>query len=253
MTLELVWSVTIGEVVVAIGTLALAGATFWLAREARKARTEAEEHERRTLLRAALVEQLDNCRAWITRDPARGGPAAKGLQGASPRLAAVNDLLGQLDLPPDLAAHLIWLTSAIGDHWGRIEVDLDELPTVWGSSPPALQLDGTALTGLTDDWRVMVEHLQTLAALVAAEARRRKMPEVAALHDVVPWTIVPERPPRWRELMALGGVQRGDAPFPADAAFGSVRPEARDRAGGATGERQREALSRRSASSQPNP
>jgi hypothetical protein len=140
--------------------------------------------------------------------------------------------------------YLIWLTSSVGDHWGRIEANLDALPTVWGSDPPAPLLEGSDLAKLKDDWLVMVERLQVLAALTAAEARRRGMQDVAGLYDVVQWTVVPQRPPRWRELMAIACRPDGDPPFPLDEAFAHVRPEARDRAGDATGARQIEALHR---------
>jgi len=215
----------------------LAAATFWLAWEARKARREASREDERRILRAALSEQLDNCRAWTSRDPARGEPAIRNLRGAEPRLAAVTVLLDRLDLPPDLVAYLIWLTSTIGDHWGRIEKLLDELARIWGAGR-----DGARESRLMDDWRVMVEHLQVLAALTVAEARRRDLVEVAKPNDVVPWTVVSQRPERWRELLALDGFGRGDPPFPTDPAFVSVAPSARDRAGASTGARQEAVL-----------
>lgn len=230
------------ETAVALMTGALAIATFWLAWEARTARREAREEDQRRILRAALAEQLDNCRAWASRDPARGEPAVRGLQGAEPRLAAIAGLLDRLDLQPDLVAYLIWLTSAVGDHWGRIESAIGGLPETWGSNPPALSVDAPTFAQLGDDWRVMVERLQVLAAVTAAEARRRGLNDVARTHDAVLWTIVPERPERWRELMTLGGAAFGQPPFPADPAFASASPTSRDRAGAATGERQRAAL-----------
>lgn len=226
------------ETAVALMTGALATATFWLAWEARKARREARRDDERRILRAALAEQLDNLRAWTSRDPARGAPAIRGLQGAEPRLAAVAALLDRLDLQPDLVAYLIWLTSAVGDHWGRIEGAIGALPAAWGSNPPTMSIDAAATAQLGDDWRAMVERLQVLAALAAAEAQRRGLDDIAGPHAAAPWTIVPERPPRWRELMAIAGIPRGEPPFPSDPAFAGVRPEARDRAGAATGARQ---------------
>jgi hypothetical protein len=94
-----------------------------------------------------------------------------------------------------------------------------------------------------DDWRVMVERLQVIAALTAAEARRRGLVEVARLHDIVAWTVVPRRPDRSREMLAISDRMRGIPPFPADPAFAGVRPEARDLAGAATGARQEQELS----------
>jgi hypothetical protein len=227
------------ETAVALMTGALAVATFWLAWEARKARREARRDEERRILRAALAEQLDNLRAWTSRDPMRGEPAVRGLQGAEPRLASIASLLDRLELQPDLVAYLIWLTSAVGDHWGRIELSLSSAwggTEAWTGGPSPL--NDTLASQLTDDWRAMVERLQVLAALAAAEARRRGVDDVAAPHDVAPWSIVPQRPPRWRELMAIAGIQRGEPPFPSDPAFVGVRPAARDRAGDETGARQ---------------
>jgi hypothetical protein len=139
---------------------------------------------------------------------------------------------------------LVWLTSSVGDHWGRIELALS---SSWGGGQswtggPA-PLSDTLASQLTDDWRVMVERLQVLAARAAAEARRRGLADVAGPHDAVPWTVVPERPPRWHELMAIAGIPRGEPPFPSDPSFADVRPAARDRAGGETGARRMGALS----------
>lgn len=238
--------VTLGDLIVGGGTMALALATFWLAFEARKARTEAERREHVRLLRAALAEQLDNLRAWVTSDPAQGEPAFRGIQGAEPRLAALGALIDRLDMPSELTAYLIWLLSSIGDQFGRIDKALEDLPTRWGSNPPALVFDDDTGPYLADQWPVMVELLQVAAALVAAEARRRKIVDVAELHKVVQWTIVPERQERWRELMAISGIPRGEPPFPSNPAYAEVQPEARDRAGLATGARQRKSLGARS-------
>ena len=225
------------ETAVALMTGALAAATFWLAWEARKARREARRDDERRILRAALAEQLDNCRAWAASDPARGEPAFRNLQGATPRLVSVAAVIDHLDLPPDVVAYLIWLTSTIGDHWGRIEQQVDLLARLHGGS-----VDQERASRLTDDWRAMLERLQVLAALTAAEARRRGLDDVARPHDVVPWTVVPMRPERSRELTAIDEQGRGAPRFPSDPAFANVRPEARDLAGAATGARQEAAL-----------
>ena len=231
------------ETAVALMTGALAIATFWLAWEARTARQGARADDERRILRTALAEQLDNCRAWTSRDPTRGEPAVRALQGAEPRLAAIAGLVDRLDLQPDLVAYLIWLTSVVADLWSRIESAIGRLPESWASNPPTLTLDASTLEELGSDWRLMVERLQVAAALTAAEARRRGLDDVASTHDVVPWTVVPERPDRWRELMALNAPLSGEPRFPADPAFAAATPAARDRAGAATGARQQAALS----------
>jgi hypothetical protein len=54
------------ESAVALMTGGLAIATFWFAWEARAARRAARGEESRRILRAALAEQLDDCRAWAS-------------------------------------------------------------------------------------------------------------------------------------------------------------------------------------------
>jgi hypothetical protein len=181
------------ESAVALVTGGLAIATFWLAWEARAARREARVEEPRRILRTALAEQLDDCRAWASGDPARGQSAIQRLRDAEPRTTGVAAAIHHLDLAPDLLGYLIWLTSAIGQGWGRIDALLEQ---IWADG-----IDPVRETQLRDEWRVMLERLQIRAALTAAEARRRGLGDVAKTHDAVPWTVVPERPERWRESL----------------------------------------------------
>ena len=60
------------EVGVAIGTALLALATFGIVLEARRARLEERRDRIRASFRTAIIEQLDNARALMTADPARG-------------------------------------------------------------------------------------------------------------------------------------------------------------------------------------
>lgn len=185
-------------------------------------------------VRAALLEQLDNCRAWQGRDPARGEPAWVRLRQAPPRVEAIRLMIDRVNLQPDVAAFLLWQIAAIGELWPRIEGTLDGLArTPNGLSNPALQ----AL--LRDLWTVMLERLQVATALVASEAQRRGLRDLALTHDGVAWTAVPERPPTWRRDMAIADRHAGIPSFPTDSAFVGVTPEARDLAGHATGARQR--------------
>ncbi|MEA2629954.1 MAG: hypothetical protein QOE66_173, partial [Chloroflexota bacterium] len=129
----------------------------------------------------------------------------------------------------DLLGYLIWLTSAIGEGWGRIDALLEQ---IWADG-----MDPIREARLRDEWRVMLERLQVRAALTAAEARRRNLADIARTHDAVPWTVVPERPERWRESLMLHDVAVGQPPFPADPSFEFASPTARDRAGAVTTER----------------
>jgi hypothetical protein len=240
---------TEGELFIGAATLALGAATVWLGLETRWTRNEGRKDVARALLRAALAEQLGNCRDWLIRDPARGEPAIRGLEGSEPRLRAVQALIDGLDLQADLVAYLIWLLPTIGDLWGRIDQLIDRAPDDWGKPDGIRSLEPQELSELGDLWRAMVERVQVLAALMAGEARRREFLDVASPHDAAPWTVVPQRPERWREYIAISGIQRGEPRFPADSAFAAIRPEARDRAGAATGAAQIGPVKRSTASS----
>ena len=67
------------EWAVAIGTVALAVATFLLARESVTVRTAAARERRASAFRAALVELLSDCQ-WWSHDPTRSLAAADRLQ-----------------------------------------------------------------------------------------------------------------------------------------------------------------------------
>jgi hypothetical protein len=240
-------AIAVGTGALALGTGALAIVTFWLGWQTRSARLEARKDAERAILRSALAEALANCRAWHGRDPARGEPAWRSLLDAEPRLFAVSGVIDQLDLPADVVGYLIWLTSTIEEQWGRTRFLVDRLllsidPYRAAALGHAVG-DSAAQSQLTDDWRAMLERLQVLAAVLAAEARRRGLADVAAPHDAVPWTVVPQRPPQWRELIAIGGLGRGDPPFPSDVAFRPASALERDKAGNITGARQMGALS----------
>jgi hypothetical protein len=219
---------------VAALTGALAVATFWLAWETRTARIQGERKARRRLLRAALAEQLDNCRALNWREPARGKPAWVGLAKTTPRTDAVASLIGSLDIPADLFAYLVWLQAAIDDAWSRVTAALHAILDRPGHAPTTGEINE-----LEAAWQVALERVQVLAGLVSAEARREGFDDVGVAHDAAPWTIVPQRPPTWRLNMAIAdGPYFGAPPFPADPSFASVSPAVRDRAGDATGTRQ---------------
>jgi hypothetical protein len=184
-------------------------------------------------MRVGLVEQLENCRRWLAADPARGAPARNRLRRMEPRLEAVRTIVDRVDLAPGLAVMLIWQMGAIADLWRRIDDALDAIGRTLGGQPNTARAQEVA-----DLWPVMLERLQVLAALLSAEGVRAGQVELATTHDGAPWTTVPERPPQWRALQAIGDRQDGIPPFPPDPAFDRVRPEDRDRAGAATGARQ---------------
>jgi hypothetical protein len=224
--------VAIASIVVAIATLALGGATVWLGWQTRQARVEAHSTDERRILRAALAEQLNNCRMWVTHDPARGQPSFEWLRGAAPRLHSLQAMIQELELQADLVPYLVWLIGTLDELWTQIDRTLN-----WPVGP-----DGILTVNeerLPDEWRVMVERLQVAAALVAGEARRRGFDDLAAPHELSPWVIPRAWEERGRELMSTNDIPfRGAPPFPADPAFARAAPAARDEAGAETAERQ---------------
>ena len=228
-----------GELLVGGGTLTLAVATVWLALEARTTRTGAATAERRRLLRSALAEQLDSLRHWLGANPAHGDPALDRIRRGEPRLTAVEDLLNRADLSPDLAVYLVWILGRIHEEWLY-------WPTVIavGGSDGESPADHPVNSGV-GTWSRMVDRLQVVAALVAAEAARQGFDELQRTHDAAPWTTVLEGPDRERELRSMTDRAHLGAPtFPSGGAFVAVSPEARDREGAATGLRSRAELSR---------
>ena len=232
-------SISLGEALVAGGTLALAVATFVVAWETRAVRREAADSQVRRALRAAMAEQLENCRRWLAINPSMGQPSLRRLYTAEPRMTALQGLLEAVDTPADLAAYLVWLRGMIADAWRVLEETLPLIVPLDGSPPERAPEN----TNIRNDHAVMVDRLQVTAALIAAEAARRGFAETAGLNDVSPWTIVQEGPNGAREVTdATDHAYHGAPPFPSDPAYADARPAARDRAGYATGERQRAEL-----------
>jgi hypothetical protein len=218
---------------VAIGTFGLGMATVWLGWQTRQARIEAQSTDERRILRAALAQQLDNCRLWVTRDPARGEASFERLRRATPRLEALQSMIHRLDLQADVVLYIVWLIGTINDWWAQIDHTLNT-PTGPNGTPRVNQ------QGLPDEWRVMVERLQVAAALVAGEARRRGFDDLAGPYDKSPWVVVPMWEERGRQSVSMTDVSsRGAPPFPADSSFAEATPTARDHAGAQTGDRQR--------------
>jgi hypothetical protein len=88
-------------------------ATVWLGWQTRQARIEARAADEKRILRGALAEQLDNCRTWVSHDPARGEPSVESLRGTPPRLDTLQSVVQQLNLPADLVPYLVWLIGTI--------------------------------------------------------------------------------------------------------------------------------------------
>jgi hypothetical protein len=105
---------------VALGTLGLAAVTGWMAKETRRIVLETKrtrEGERvghlQDAFRVALVEQLENCRPWVSHNWGYGYSANWRLRGWLPSFERFNRLLDSVDLPQDLAGYLLWLASQV--------------------------------------------------------------------------------------------------------------------------------------------
>lgn len=107
----------IATLILAAATVVLAGGTVWLALEQRQGRVDAVHERIRVALRAALAEQLENGRRWHPRDPNRGDPALQSLRDAGPSFETTTRLLSVVDLPPELAAYLLWLMGDTRRAW----------------------------------------------------------------------------------------------------------------------------------------
>lgn len=159
-TLNVVDIATVG---LAVATTILAAFTGWLAWETRQIRANEKRERVRVAFRAALIEQLDNCREWQTHPPDRGAPMLEYLHGRVPKFEAVERLLGTVDVAGDLAAYVVWLIAQIRDEHQRFDATL--APPISGEA--LLRADNSR-----DPWWVLVDRLQTLMALLQEEARR---------------------------------------------------------------------------------
>lgn len=173
--------------------------------------TKSLDADARRAIRAALTEQLENARAWFTRDPARGDPALQhALRDAEPMFADLTALHARIDLPPDLGSLLIWLRGAAKEDYRRFQEILEiAAPTKGvGWINPSVHNEARAV------WSMIVDRLQVLAALVASEARRLGLEEVATAYDAAPWVTVLEGPPREREMRWATDCAPPAAPHP---------------------------------------
>jgi hypothetical protein len=214
-----------GTFILACATVVLAFATVWLAREQRRGRIEAGHTQVRAALRAALGEQLENARRWHPRDPSRGAEALQALRSAGPEFEASTRLLSEVDLPPELAAYLLWLVGDTRRAWDTFRALLDRVAPADGSVPTVHPSNSSA----RDDWGLILDRLQVAACLVAAEASRRGYGVDGAIVDHVRWELPQVWPERMRALTQVSENTYFEAPpFPSDSAFARCSFGARD-------------------------
>lgn len=228
---------SIGELLVGLGTLALAVATVALVVEARMSRRDASDGVRRRLFRAAASELLDALRSWQSANPAHGGPALDRLRRSEPKLDAMSLMLDSVDLPPDLAVYLVWLRGRIREEW---QYWLTVILVAPSDDPSPVAHAPDSGVGY---WSRMVDRLEVAAALIASEADHQGFDEIKRFHDAAPWVVTLEGPPDERLHRAANDQALLGAPrFPAAPRFALATPHARDGAGVATGEAQRATL-----------
>jgi hypothetical protein len=209
------------EWVLALFTVVLAGATVWLARESRKDRIEQRNERERRLLRAALLEQIDNCRQWTQGHP---GDLQVAQMRPDPSVARLTELLEGLSLPPDLAVFLTWARGDLAAHYRAHK------------SAVASSLHG-ANVGIAAPRFSMVDLLQEVTCLIRAHARSMGHRVVADGLASTQWE-VPEGPndrPRNYELQVKAGHR---PPWPSGDAYGVCSPAQRDEAANAEVARQ---------------
>ena len=211
--------------ILAAATVVLAGGTVWLALEQRQGRIDAAHQRVRVALRAALAEQLENGRRWHRCDPNRGDAALQSLRVAGPSFDVTTRLLSVVDLPPEFAAYLLWLMGDTRRAWDALRGLLDLVAPADGSVPTVSPNN----SNVRSDWKLIIERLQVMSCLLAAEASRRGYDADAAIVDQLRW----ELPEVWAERMRfstkLSEVMYLDAPaFPSDPAYAKCGVGQRD-------------------------
>jgi hypothetical protein len=115
-----------------------------------------------------------------------------------------------------LAAYLIWLMGDTRNRWDAMRGLLDRV------APPGVPVPPLAPSNsnVRSDWTVILERLQILACLLAAEASRRGFDPDAAIVDHVRWELPQVWPKGERGSVRLTDETYFEAPpFPSDAAY----------------------------------
>lgn len=222
----LIWGMVAGlsvvvDGLVALGTLVLAGVTVGLIvdartgrREERRDREAATLEERRERdaahFRAALIEQIENCRHWYSHNPTGGAPAVVFLRNWEPSFGELTHLLGSVDMPGELTAYLVWLTADTRFRNGLLQNEF----RVLAPDIPRVQ----------DIWNVELDRLQAVASLLHAETERRKLEDVANAFDPtarwLPWLKPRIRPSEFVVTAELSDeTYFGAPPWPSDPAY----------------------------------
>ena len=161
---------------VAIGTAALALATFALVVETRRARVAQERDQVAHSLRLALVELADAVHRWETTPPETGS-LVYSTPDVPVELPQTRDLLARATLPSAVLAYLLWSTDAVRtiSSW-YLAVIFDRVPQVGN---PSHEVGGGWGTEEGQDlWWAVLGRLVAAANVVGAECRRRGLIEI---------------------------------------------------------------------------
>jgi len=207
-------------------TLFLGVATVWLGWGARQSIRQAahfrvaDRRERReAALRAALLEQLDECRLWVGHPPQPGAPASNELGWTTPPFEFVRALLRSEEVDPECRARLLWrigqLTASARGRQARLNADIGGGP-VGGPLP------------WHDIWPREVDLRQEMVGLLLGAAAQCGFDGLVASFREDPW-IEPIAGPILRVHTETQEVTQAHLPpWPSDPAYAPWSPQAQD-------------------------
>jgi hypothetical protein len=167
-------------------------------------------------LRAALLEQTENCRTLLGSDPSVGSAAAATTATWQPSFIDLQAWMRETDLPDDLTAYLAWLIGAARHFHGLFRDECRLASVAMGSLIVPL-----GQTEAWDRWSAELEETQVIAELLVAWAvLDPALGPVPAQFDEHPWILPRRRPDGWRASLGLQPFELVVPPsFPAGGAF----------------------------------
>ena len=170
----------------------------------------------RGYLRAALLEQTENCRTLLGSDPLVGSAAAATTATWQPSFVDLQAWMRETDLPDDLTAYLAWLIGAARHFHGLFRDECRLASVAMGSLIVELNQ-----TQAWERWSAELEETQVIAqVLVAWAVLDPALAHVHAQFDEHPWILPRRRPDGWRASLGLQPFELVVPPsFPAGGAF----------------------------------
>ena len=201
--------------------------------EGRAGRREERSERRRSFVRAAIAEAVENCRAWMAVQPRRLSLGEEQRHIPHPEFASLTALVENMDLPSEVVAYLIWARGYARDLRDRYAACVAE------------NAEGAqAVNECRGQWDTSLDLLQSVALLVRAHATTDP--------DLIPvtggfasghWLAAQPTPPRTRELEHVQRTAMDGAPnWPSGDAYAGWSPSARDQESSRNAQRQEEWL-----------